>query len=268
MFPPLQGSRPFAGRPDGTHLRRQWPVREEGFGLILPRGENQPESTPKALARIVSANLQFEGLGWHRRGSRRDAYPWVEAETDGGTLDRRDVPHSHLPGSGMRLLVFFSLAAYTVSRKRILAYLGAFSIAYTIEQAFILYNEYSTQNLPATEEWGAMEDPLFHILLGAALCQPLWLAILDFADEGRKQWKHGPIAGFFGVSLFFFRDAQHRRFHAQMDTVQPAAVLPIGGQPVLLAAVPGHRLRRGKDEVPAQGAHHGGLHSACASSSS
>ncbi|HIY82904.1 response regulator transcription factor [Rubneribacter sp.] len=99
---------------------------------------------------------------------------------------------------------FFSLAAYTVSRKRILAYLGAFSIAYTIEQAFILYNEYSTQNLPATEEWGAMEDPLFHILLGAALCQPLWLAILDFADEGRKQWKHGPIAGFFGVSLFFF----------------------------------------------------------------
>lgn len=33
---------------------------------------------------------------------------------------------------------FFSFAAYAVSRKKTLAYLGTFSIVYAVEQAFIL----------------------------------------------------------------------------------------------------------------------------------
>lgn len=99
---------------------------------------------------------------------------------------------------------FFSFAAYAVSRKKTLAYLGAFFIAYAVEQSFILYNEYITQNLPFDEKWGAMEDPLSHIVLGVALCQPLWLAILDFTDENQNLWKLGPVAGFVVASIFFF----------------------------------------------------------------
>lgn len=99
---------------------------------------------------------------------------------------------------------FFSFAAYAVSRKKSLAYFGAFSIACAVEQAFIFYNEYVNQNLPFDAEWEAMEDPLFHIALGAALCQPLWLAMLDFSNESRKQWRYGPIAGFALLSIFFF----------------------------------------------------------------
>lgn len=99
---------------------------------------------------------------------------------------------------------FFSFAAYGVSRKKTLAYLGAFSIAYTIEQTFILYNEYITQNIPFHAKWEAMEDPLPHILLGIALCQPLWLAMLDFTNENQRRWKIGPAIGYFAVSLFFF----------------------------------------------------------------
>ena len=99
---------------------------------------------------------------------------------------------------------FFSLAAYAVSRKRILAYLGVFSIAYAIEQAFILYNEYITQNLSPNVKWGAMEDPFYHILLGVILCQSIWLTILDFTDENRNRWVFGPAAGFLIMSTFFF----------------------------------------------------------------
>lgn len=98
----------------------------------------------------------------------------------------------------------FSFAAYSVSRKKTLAYLGTFSIAYAVEQSFILYNEYISQNLPFNAKWGAMEDPLSHIVLGVALCQPLWLAILDFTDENQRRWKFGPVAGFVVVSIFFF----------------------------------------------------------------
>lgn len=99
---------------------------------------------------------------------------------------------------------FISFAAYSVSRKKNLAYMGAFTFAYGVEQAFILYHEYITQNLPFDAEWGAMEDPFTHILLGAAMCQPLWLVILDFANEKRKLWVYGPIFGLVAVSLFFY----------------------------------------------------------------
>lgn len=99
---------------------------------------------------------------------------------------------------------FISFAAFAVSRKKSLAYMGAFTLVYAVEQAFILYHEYISQNLPFDAEWGAMEDPFTHILLGAALCQPLWLVILDFVNEKRKVWVYGPITGFVIVSLFFF----------------------------------------------------------------
>lgn len=99
---------------------------------------------------------------------------------------------------------FISFAAYSVSRKKNLAYLGAFTLVYGIEQAFILYHEYMSQNLPFDAEWGAMEDPFMHIVLGAAMCQPLWLVILDFVNEKRKVWVYGPIVGFVAVSLFFY----------------------------------------------------------------
>lgn len=98
---------------------------------------------------------------------------------------------------------FFSFAAYAVSRKRILAYLGVFSFAYAVEQAFILYNEYITQNLPPDVEWEAMEDPFFHIALGVILCQSLWLTILNFTGEQRDRWKLGPAVAFVIVSIFF-----------------------------------------------------------------
>ena len=42
-------------------------------------------------------------------------------------------------------------------------------LVYGIEQAFILYHEYITENLPFDAEWGAMEDPFMHIVLGG-LC--------------------------------------------------------------------------------------------------
>lgn len=99
---------------------------------------------------------------------------------------------------------FVSFAAYEVSRKRALAYLGAFALAYAVEQAFILFNEYNAQNLPFDAEWGAMEDPLSHIVLGAVLCQSLYLIILDFTNEERRQWRYGPIAGFIVVSLLLY----------------------------------------------------------------
>ncbi|MBB3171493.1 response regulator transcription factor [Parvibacter caecicola] len=99
---------------------------------------------------------------------------------------------------------FISFAAYAVSRKKSLLYLGFFALAYGIEQAWILYNEFLTQNLPFDAEWGAMEDPFTHIVLGAAMCQPLWLVILDYTNEKRKRWVYGPIAGFVAVSLFFY----------------------------------------------------------------
>ena len=99
---------------------------------------------------------------------------------------------------------FLSFAAFSVCRKKTLAYLGAFTIAYGVEQAFILYNEYLTQNLPFDAEWGAMEDPLTHIVLGVFLCQPLWLVVLDFTNEKRKAWEYGPIVVFVVMSLFFY----------------------------------------------------------------
>lgn len=99
---------------------------------------------------------------------------------------------------------FVAISAYIASRKKTLAYLGTFSAIYGVEQALILYNEYLTQNLPFNAEWGAMEDPFSHIVLGAALCQSLWLVILDFTNENRWQWKYGPVLGFTAISLLFY----------------------------------------------------------------
>lgn len=99
---------------------------------------------------------------------------------------------------------FVAISAYIASRKKTLAYLGTFSAIYGVEQALILYNEYLTQNLPFNAEWGAMEDPFSHIVFGAALCQSLWLVILDFTNENRWQWKYGPVLGFTAISLLFY----------------------------------------------------------------
>lgn len=99
---------------------------------------------------------------------------------------------------------FLAVSAYIATRKKTLAYLGFFSAIYGAEQALILYNEYLTQNLPFDAEWGAMEDPLSHIVFGAALCQSLWLVILDFTNEKRWQWKYGPVLGFTAISLLFY----------------------------------------------------------------
>lgn len=99
---------------------------------------------------------------------------------------------------------FVSFAAYEVSRKKTLAYLGVFAIAYGVEQAFILFNEYNSHNLPFNAEWGAMEDPLSHIVLGVVLCQSLYLVILDFVREERKGWRYGPLAGFIVISLIIY----------------------------------------------------------------
>lgn len=99
---------------------------------------------------------------------------------------------------------FVTFSAYIASRKKTLAYLGSFFIAYAAEQALILYNEYLTQNLPFDAEWGAMEDPFYHIVFGGALCQSLWLVILDFTNETRRRWRYGPIIGFTVISIFFY----------------------------------------------------------------
>ncbi|MDO5042328.1 MAG: hypothetical protein Q4D92_02320, partial [Slackia sp.] len=99
---------------------------------------------------------------------------------------------------------FVSFAAYEVSRKKALLYLMIFSIAYAVEQAFILYNEYVTQNLPFNPEWGAMEDPFSHIVLGVLLCQPLWLVALDFVNERRRAFKYGPVVILAVASLAFY----------------------------------------------------------------
>lgn len=99
---------------------------------------------------------------------------------------------------------FIAFSAYIASRKKTLVYLGVFSFAYGAEQVLILYNEYLTQNLPFIAEWGAMEDPFSHIVFGGALCQSLWLVILDFTNENRRRWKYGPVLAFAVVSLFFY----------------------------------------------------------------
>lgn len=99
---------------------------------------------------------------------------------------------------------FVSFAAYEVSGKKALLYLMVFSIAYAIEQSLILYNEYSTQNLPFDPEWGAMEDPFSHIVLGVLLCQSLWLLALDFANEKNRLVKYGPTIVLAVASLAFY----------------------------------------------------------------
>lgn len=99
---------------------------------------------------------------------------------------------------------FVSFAAYGACQKKALAYYGVFTAAYSTEQMLILYNDYLTQNLPFNAEWGAMEDPLPHIVLGILLCQPIWLVALDFTNDCRKWLRFGPAGAFAVASIVLF----------------------------------------------------------------
>lgn len=96
---------------------------------------------------------------------------------------------------------FFTFAAYEVSKNKSLACLGVFSAAYATEQAYIFYNEYRTQNTYSVTDWGAMEDPFQHIVLGAILGQSLWISTLNLFGERKATWKYAPICLFVVMSV-------------------------------------------------------------------
>lgn len=97
---------------------------------------------------------------------------------------------------------FVGFSAYAVSQRRILVYLAGFALCYAVEQCFILFRDFLGQNLSfAVENFSGLEDPFIHLVLGAALCQCLWLACLTFFGRNQGRMRFIPLGIFVGLSL-------------------------------------------------------------------
>lgn len=97
---------------------------------------------------------------------------------------------------------FMGFSAFAITRRTMLLYLSAFVLCYAFEQAVVFFNEFLAQNLPfQNDRFADMEDPLLHIVIGALLCQTLWMAFLTFFDDQRPAMRYLPLVLFLVLSL-------------------------------------------------------------------
>lgn len=97
---------------------------------------------------------------------------------------------------------FMGFSAFSITRRKLLLYLSTFALCYAVEQSVVLFNEFLSQNLPfQNEAFSGLEDPLLHILIGAILCQSLWMAFLDFFDDSRWTVRLIPLTVFLFISV-------------------------------------------------------------------
>ncbi len=94
-----------------------------------------------------------------------------------------------------------SLVTYSISKRRMLLFLGLFLGTYALEQLLIFQNEFITNNTAFTESFYTLEDPLLHLAFGIVMSQSLWMAFRYFFDEKSAELAITPICVFTMASL-------------------------------------------------------------------
>ena len=94
-----------------------------------------------------------------------------------------------------------SLVTYSISKRKMLLFLGLFLGSYMFEQLLVFQNEYLTQDKVITGHFYAMEDPLLHLVFGIVMLQSLWMAFCYFFNEKSLVLIIAPICVFTVASL-------------------------------------------------------------------